>query len=109
MGLALPVTDSTMPEFEEEAVDNSATDEGFCREERGHPEAGSEKRGRKKNRASLVALIPDDTERLIERISKFVEKHSSCNHLAMLYIFLCDLFAYLQNATLRVTYPQCSQ
>ena len=27
MGLALPVTDSTMPEFEEEAVDNSATDE----------------------------------------------------------------------------------
>ena len=89
MGLALPVTDSTMPEFEEEAVDNSATDEVSAEKSEDTPKPAA-KRGRKKNRASLVALIPDDTERLIERISKFVEKHSSCNHLAMLYIFLCD-------------------
>lgn len=89
MGLILPVTDSTMPEFEEEAVDNSTTDDVAAEQNEETPQPTA-KRGRKKNRASLVALIPDDTERLIEKISKFVEKHSSCNHLAMLYIFLCD-------------------
>lgn len=88
MGMILPVTDSTMPEFDD-AAQNDATD-NIAPEENGDNPQTASKRGRKKVRKSLEELLPENTDRLIERISKYIQMNKSGNHLALLFIFLTE-------------------
>lgn len=83
MGSMIPVTDSAIDEMEEEPT-NSETNNGEIGDERKEPL----KRGRKKIRASLDTLIPNDTDRMKVKIWEFIKLRSSGSDIAMLYIYL---------------------
>ncbi len=86
MGSFIPVTDDAIEEIENE--DSSTTPEVIADEEIATSATEPKKRGRKKVRVSLDSLLPNDTERMKDRISEFLKLRSSGNDLAMLYIFL---------------------
>lgn len=87
MGSLVPVTDDAIEEFK---VEDSTTvvSEVIANEESSIPTTQPKKRGRKKVRVSLDSLLPNDTERIKDRIYEFLKLRSSGNDLAMLYIFL---------------------
>lgn len=80
----IPVTDSAIDEMEEE---ESVMPESDCTES-DNDKKEPLKRGRKKIRASLDTLIPNDTDRMKVKISEFIKLRSSGSDIAMLYIFL---------------------
>ncbi len=86
MGSFVPVTDDAIEEIENE--DSTITSEVIADEEIAISTTEPKKRGRKKVRVSLDSLLPNDTERMKDRISEFLKLRSSGNDLAMLYIFL---------------------
>ena len=87
MGSLVPVTDDAIEEFKVEDS-TTATSEVMADEETATQTIKPKKRGRKKVRASLDSLLPNDTERMKDRIYEFLKLRSSGNDLAMLYIFL---------------------
>lgn len=98
MGLTLPVTDSTMPEFENdiefdndiEAEDTVAdtTEEAATSEKKEEAIKMPAQRGRKRIRKPLEELIPTNTDKIIDGIARVIRQHSKGNHLALLFIFL---------------------
>ena len=87
MGSLVPVTDDAIEEFKVEDS-TTAAPEVIADEETATQTIKLKKRGRKKVRVSLDSLLPNDTERMKDRISEFIKLRSSGNDLAMLYIFL---------------------
>ena len=83
MGSVIPVTDSAIDEMKEAPAVPEVNDD-----ETGDEKKEPLKRGRKKIRASLDPLIPDDTDRVKGKISEFIKLRSSGSDIAMLYIFL---------------------
>ncbi len=81
----VPVTEDAIGEIEE---DSKTAPEVIADEETAIQPTEPKKRGRKKVRVSLDSLLPNDTERMKDRISEFLKLRSSGNDLAMLYIFL---------------------
>lgn len=96
MGMILPVTDATMPEFDNEVDDTEYSDEdapvitedATTAEKKEDAPKQPAQRGRKKIRKPLEELIPTNTDKIIAGIEKVIERHSKGNHLAMLFIFL---------------------
>lgn len=86
MGSLVPVTDDAIEEFKVE--DSKKAPEVITDEETATQSTEPKKRGRKKVRVSLDSLLPNDTERMKDRIAEFLKLRSSGNDLAMLYIFL---------------------
>ena len=87
MGSLVPVTEDAIEEFKVEDSKTAAPDV-IADEESSTPTTQPKKRGRKKVRVSLDNLLPNDTERMKDRIYEFLKLRSSGNDLAMLYIFL---------------------
>lgn len=85
MGSLVPVTDDAIGEIGE---DSKTAPEDIADKEITTPNTEPKKRGRKKVRVSLDSLLPNDTERMKDRIYEFLKLRSSGNDLAMLYIFL---------------------
>lgn len=84
MGSMIPVTDSAIDDIEAEEPVMPEQDCTDSDNEKKEPL----KRGRKKIRASLDTLIPNDTDRMKGKISEFIKLRSSGSDIAMLYIFL---------------------
>ncbi|MBD5379281.1 MAG: hypothetical protein HDR74_05220 [Bacteroides sp.] len=87
VGSLAPVTDDAIEEFKVEDSTIVAS-EVIADEETAIQPTEPKKRGRKKVRVSLNSLLPNDTERMKDRIYEFLKLRSSGNDLAMLYIFL---------------------
>jgi len=110
MGSFIPVTDDAIEEIENE--DSTTTPEVIADEEIATSATEPKKRGRKKVRVSLDSLLPNDTERMKDRIYEFLKLRSSGNDLAMLYIFLqeeshicgCDITTF--HSALTEHYPE---
>lgn len=111
MGSPVPVTDDAIEEFDVEDSTTTAS-EAIADEETATPHTETKKRGRKKVRVSLDSLLPNDTERMKDRISEFIKLRSSGNDLAMLYIFLneeshicgCDITTF--HSAMTEHYPE---
>lgn len=86
MGSPVPVTDEAIEEFKVE--DPKKAPVVIVDEEIATQTIKPKKRGRKKVSVSLDSLLPNDTERMKDRIFEFLKLRSSGNDLAMLYIFL---------------------
>lgn len=72
----------------EEIEDSKTALEVIADEETTNQTTELKKRGRKKVLVSLDSLLPNDTERMKDRISEFLKLRSTGNDMAMLYIFL---------------------
>lgn len=86
MGCLVQITDDAIEEFMVE--DSKTAPQIIADVESSKQTTQPKKRERKKVRASLDSLLPNDTERMKDRIYESIKMRSGENDLAMLYIFL---------------------
>ncbi len=86
IGSAVPVTDSSIEELENEETPAPVEDDGTqdTTDEKKEPQ----KRGRKKVRVSIDSLFIHNAERMKEKLSCYLKSQCGGNELAMLYICL---------------------